>query len=255
MPKSHKRARSGQIIVVSALIIALIMTSTAAYIYELSGNVGEADNSQALNDFVRSIVLGSKHVAIGALANITNGGQNQTLTANLNKWKVAVEQQFLLGTFSLNFTLRDIVPYSSGLYVNWGTNGSGVSGAYVGFLLKVSGKGIEMQYPYSINASTRLCIDGFITQITSETKQVMLYCHLLSEEQPALAKNVTVYYRESTNWMTPDATNNYTLTDYGNGTYEATFTLETSATSIDVSAHIFDERDIVVQANATLTQQ
>jgi hypothetical protein len=230
------------------------MTSTATYIYELSSSVGEAD-SQSMDDSIRSIVLGSKHVLIGALANITDSGQNQTLAANLNTWKVAIERQISLGTFTLNFTLRDTAPYSSGLYVNWGTNGSGVSEAYVGFLLKSSGKGIEAQYPYSINASTRLHIEGFITQITPETKQVTLICNLVNEGQPALAENITIYYRESISWTIPNATNNYTLTDYGNGTYRAIFTLVTSATSIDVSAHVFDERHIQVKANATCTQQ
>ncbi len=248
MPRSGRRGRSGQIIVVSALVIALIMTSTATYIYELSGNIGDTD-SYVLNDFIRSIELGSKHAMICALANITNGGQNQTLSANLNEWTAAVGGQYSLGEFTLNYTLRDTAPYSSGLYKNWVSNGSGVSEAYANFQLNASGEAAEMQLPFYINVSTRLHV-GVITQNSSSGEQVTVTSKLFNEGQPALAKNVTLYYNESGEWQSP-GTANYVMVDYGNGTYRATFTVEPSATSLDVSVRVFDLRSILVQANAT----
>lgn len=252
MTKQGKNARSGQILAISALVIALIMTSTATYIYELSGNIGEAD-THMLNDFIQSIKLGSRHVIIGALANITNGGQSQTLTASLNEWRTAVGWQYSLGKFTLNYTLRDTAPYSSGLYINWSSNESGVSEAYTSFLLNASGKEVEMQFPYYVNVSTRLYVEGFMTQISPSNKQVTVMCRVFNEGQPALTKNLTIYYSETGQWV--EATDSLVVNDYGNGTYRATFMVETSATVLDVSAHVLDLRRILVQANATCLQQ
>lgn len=254
MRRHLKQNRSGQIIVISALVIALIMTSTAMYIYELSGSLSNAD-AYVLNDFVGLVKLGSKHVIISALANITNVGQNQTLAANLNRWKEAVGQLYSLGKFALNFTLRDVAPYFDGLYVSWGTDGTGVSEAYGDFQLNASGKDVRMQYPYYVNVSTRLYVEGFLTQITLLTKRVTVTFHLFNEGQPALTKNITIYYRELVQWIKADTIDDYVLIDYGNGTYRATFTLMTLASSLNVSARVFDRRDVFVQANATISQQ
>jgi hypothetical protein len=252
MRKSNKRKRSGQIIAVSALVIALIMTSTATYIYELSGNVGDVD-SYVLNDFVSSIELGSKHAVISALANITNGGQNQTLTTNLNNWRTSVEQQYSLGKLTLNYALRGTSPYSSGLYISWSANGNGVSEAYVTFQLNASGRETEMQRPYAVNVSTRLHVEGVMAQISPSSKQVTIVCRLFNDGQSTLAKNLIFYYRESSQWI--EAVNGLVITNYGNGTYRATFNAETTATSLDVSVRVFDLRNILAQTNATCLQQ
>lgn len=251
MRKSNKRGRSGQIIVVSALVIALIMTSTAMYIYELSGNIGDTD-SYVLNDFISSIELGSKHAITSALANTTNSGSNQTLATNLNEWRTVIERQYSLGKIALNYALRGTSPYSSGLRIDWGTNGSGVSEAYVTLQLNVSGRETDMQLPYDINVSTRLHIEGFMTQISPSSKQVTIVCRLFNEGQQALAENLTFYYEQSNQWI--EATNSLIITDYGDGTYRAAFNVETTATSLDVSARVFDLRNIQVQTNATCLQ-
>jgi hypothetical protein len=250
-----RRGRSGQILAVSALVIALIMISTATYIYDLSGSIGDGE-AYLLNDYVRSIMLNSKHAIISALANITDGGSGETLVANLNTWSTAVEKQYELGTLTLNYTLKSTPPYVSGLYINWGTDGNGVSEAYADFRLNASGKELKLQYPFYVNVSARLKVEGYLTQVSPLSQQVTVVCRLFNEEQPALARNVTIYYRELIGvWTVSGVANNYTLVDYGNGTYRATFTVDTLATSLDVSTRVFDGRDILVQANATLTQQ
>jgi hypothetical protein len=254
MGRSNRHGRSGQIIVVTALLIALIITSTATYIYELSGNIGNA-GSYTLNDLIESIELGSRHAIVSALANITSGRQNQTLTTDLNDWTTAVGQQYWLGKITLNYALRDASPYTSGLYISWGAVGSGVSEAYVSFQLNGSGSEIVMQRSYYVNVSSRLRVAGFMTQNTSGTKQVAVSCSLFNDGEPALAKKLAIYYRESTEWTAPNATNNYVLRDYGNGTYTAVFNVETVATWLDVSAGLFDARQIFVQANTTCLQR
>jgi hypothetical protein len=252
MRRHSRRGRRGQIIAVSALVIALLMISTAAYIYELSGDVGGVD-AFLLNDFMRMMESGSRHVIIGALANITNAGGVQTLVTNLARWKATVEQQYGFGTFVLDYTLRSVAPYVSGLYVNWDSDGHGVSEAYADFVLNANGNDVKMQFPFYVNVSTRLTVEGFITETAPGNKQATVTCRLYNEGQPALAKNMTFYYRESVQWI--QATNNLVITNYGNGTYRATFTVETSAVALDVSARVFDLRNVLVEANVTCLQQ
>jgi hypothetical protein len=249
-----RHGRSGQILVVSALVIALIMISTATYIYNLSGST--SDNEQyLLNDYVNSIIQGSKHAMVSALANTTNRGINGTITTNLKSWSTAVERQYVFETFTLNYTLRNTAPYASGLYLNWSKNGNGVSAAYADFVLNASSRELKMQYPFYVNVSTRLQIEGYLTQVSPSKKQVTVICRLFNERQPALARNVTINYKDSDSWLASSVANDYALLDYGNGTYRATFTLANLATLLDVSVQVFDLRNIFVQANATLAQQ
>lgn len=248
-----RRGNHGQILAVSALVIALIMISTAMYIYDLSGSIGDG-GVYLLNDYVQSITLGSKHTIISALANITNGGSNETLAANLDAWSMTVEKQYVFGTFTLNHTLRGTPPYISGLYVNWDTLGNGVSEASADFTLNASGRELKMQYPFQVNVSTVLQAQGYLTEVSPLSKQITIVFNLFNEEQPALARNVTIRYGYLGAWLVPNAAENYSLTDYGNGTYKATFALVTAATSLDVAVQVFDSRGILVCANATLTQ-
>jgi len=246
-----KRGRSGQVLIVTALVIALITISTASYIYNLSGNTGD-DQSSMLNDYLQSIEIGSKHAIISALANITNQGDNETLASNLNTWKTEVEKQYTFGTLALNYTLRETSLYSSGLYLNWSANGNGVSEASADFLLNADGSDLKMQLPFTVNVSTALLVEGYLTQVSPQTEQATVLCRLFNEGQPALAQNVTVFYQDSGVWQTLNTTK-YPLLNYGNGTYRATFSLVTSASSLNVSANAFDTRGIFVRANTTLT--
>jgi hypothetical protein len=246
-----RRGSSGQVLVVSALVIALIMISTAMYIYDLSGNIGDSE-AYLLDDYVQSIILGSKHAVVSALANVTNTGDYKSLAADLDAWSTAVGRQYTFGTLALNYTVRSTPPYTSGLYLNW-TDGNAISEAYADFELNASGKELKMQYPFYVNVSTGLGVEGYLTQVSSLVEQVTVVCRLFNEGQPALAQNVTVFYKDSGVWLSSSTADNYSPLDYGNGTYRTTFTLATSATSLDVSAQVFDSRCIFVRANATLT--
>ena len=154
---------------------------------------------------------------------------------------------------TLNYTLRDSAPHSSGLHIHWNADGTGVSEAYASFLLKARGEKMEVQVPYYVNVSTRLHIEGSVIFAKPNTIQVTVECQLFNEEQAALAKSLTFYYRESAEWTIPGPGNNCVVIDCGNGTYRATFALNAAATSVDISAHVLDERDVFVQANVTCT--
>jgi len=73
----------------------------------------------------------------------------------------------------------------------------------------------------------------------------------LNEGKPALAKNLTLHYKDLDDWLTLGPQNNYTILDYGNGTYFMSFVADISSNTIEVSVHASDQRHIHVQANAT----
>ena len=252
MPKSCRRARSGQTLVVSSLVIALIMISTSAYVYELAGDF-ESTDVYPLNDYMQSVKLGTKNVVVGALANTTQGGQNEILAANLDRWKTAIAKHYAVGKLTLDYSLRETAPYSSGLYIAWGTDGIGVSEAYVNYTLSAKGNRINMENEEHTNVSSRLCVEGFMTQVSPDASQVTVTWRLFNEGQAALAENATLYYWEAGQWLIPDAASDCAVTDYGNGTYRATFVLG-SLSPVDVSVHVLDKRNILVKANVTCVE-
>jgi len=193
-------------------------------------------------------------VKVGSLANISQGGANQNLEINLENWSSFVGRQYQLGKYILNFTSKDTAQYSSGIWISWGANGSGVSGAYANFTLKLLDRGTEINQTYAINVTTTLSIHGSYRVIGGNTKQVNVTSNLLNEGVPALAKNLTLYYNNSSNWIVPDSQNNYAFIDYGNGTYFTSFVADIPSENIEVSTHVFDQREINVQANVTCTE-
>lgn len=66
------------------LLIALILLSVELHVYEVGKAIGEA-NPNSLSDSIFTVRLGSRHVVVGSLANISQGGANQNLETNLER--------------------------------------------------------------------------------------------------------------------------------------------------------------------------
>jgi hypothetical protein len=248
----RRNGNSGQILLIAAFIMASLLLSAQLYILEV-GKISGDTNSDALNDFLLSVKLGSRHVIIGSLANISNGGTRNILEQNLREWTEFIGSQYLHGKNTVNFTLEETTPYSSGTWLSWGTNGYGVSSAYADFAHSLAGRETNVDLADSVNVTTALLIASVNRRLNETARQVNLTMNVLNEAYPALAKQITVYYRVSGTWLIPDFANGYTLQDYGNGTYVASFTA--IAPLIDeVSVHVIDCRGIYVQANATSTE-
>jgi hypothetical protein len=105
-----------------------------------------------------------------------------------------------------------------------------------------------------MNITSTISIESTYKIVSGDTKQINVTVNLLNEAQPALAKQVTIYYKSLNGWLIPNATNNYEIVDYGNGTYIASFNADVTLQNVEVSAHVLDQREIYVQANATSTQ-
>lgn len=246
----NKRGCSGQVLLVGVLVIALLLLSTELYVYDL-GKALDEGNQNSFTDFILAVKAGSKHVVIGSLANVSEGGTSQTLGNNLERWSSFVGSRYQFGKCILTFTLGDVTPYSSGVWIFWGTDGLGVSGAYANFTLQVLDRGTDVNLKYAINTTTTILIQGTYKQMQGSSKQVNVTCNLLNEGKPALAENLTLYYKNLDDWLTPGPQNNYTIIDYGTGTYFTSFVADISSSTVEVSVHVSDQRHIHVQANAT----
>ena len=232
--------------------MASLLLSAQLYILEV-GKISEDTNSDALNDFMLDVKLGSRHVVIGSLANISNGGASDILEQNLLEWVEFIGSQYLQGQNTMNFALEETAPYSFGTRLSWGVNGYGVSSAYAEFMHSLDGREANVDLTYSVNVTTALLISSINQGLNETARQVDVTINILNEAYPALAEQITVYYRVSGTWLIPDLATGYKLQDYGNGTYVASFTAMTA--SIDeVSVHAIDCRGIYVQANATSTE-
>jgi len=247
------KGSSGQIIVIAALIIALTIISTELYVYELGKTIGEA-NTNSFNDYIFAIKLGSQHIVTGSLANVSQGGPDQTLIVNLERWFSLVARQYHMGRAVLNFTPYEMQPYSSGIRILWGSNGLGVASAYADFDLKLSDREVNVNVTYAINVTTTLLVQGTYRVVQGDEKQVNVTCNLLNEGRPALAKVITSCYRNLDDWLIPGSLNNYTLVDCGNGTYLISFVAEISSSDVEISVHAYDQREIYTQANATCVE-
>ena len=243
-----KRNSSGQILIAAVLIIALILLSTELYVYELGTTIDEV-NLNSFSDSIFAIRLGSQHVIVGSLANVSRGGTNQILATNLERWSSFVWRQIPRGKWLLNFTTRDTPPYSSGIWINWSkTDGLGVSGAFANFSLDFSGIQADAQMEYDVNITTTLNVEGVYRKLTDIEKQVNMTCSIFNEGEPALANSFVVWYNNGSNWV---QSQQYNQTDYGNGIYRLTFNANIAASKVQVSVGAYDWREVYVQANTT----
>lgn len=230
--------------------MASLLLSAQLYVLEVGRSSGEAE-ADSLDGFMLNVKQVSTHVVVGSLANISNGGSDSILDLNLREWASFIGKQYLYGKSLLNYTLQQSAPYSSGIWLYWGTDGMGTSSAYANFSHEVSGLREEIEQSYSTNITTSLMTSSTNHRLNETAMEVNVTIHVFNEAAPALAKQVTVYYKVSNSWFIPNESNGFRLQNYGNGTYVASFTAVFPTAEVEVSTHMIDNRDIFVQANVT----
>jgi hypothetical protein len=252
MKKCKRKFRansSGQLLIVAALTIAIIISSTTIYVYELCRETNSTE-SYPISDVILALKQSTKNAMISSLANISKGGEKAVLEANLNNLSQTFRNLHQLGMYSLSFTALNDSQYDSGTCLSWNTNGSGVSSAYANFTLKFQRMTANIAVDYAVNITTTVTINGSYTRLEGEEKLVNLTCRVFNEDKPALAKNITLFYENLGSWMPVNSSNNFSTVDYGNGTYLLSFTVSTSS-DVQISAHVYDLRYVFVQANTT----
>jgi len=211
----------GQVLILTALTISFLIISTQIYLYQRSktANRNPADFS-TLTDYVLMMEQSSRHVVIASLINVSNGGAISNFENNLNRWESFVAEDYQFGRCDLNATEATQSPYSDGVWLGWGADGKGISSAYADFTMNLSGRGVEIDNSYGINGSTIVLTSGFFFTINQDFINVTVTINILNENEPALASNITVFYKEKAKeWLDPRILPDYSWSDFGNGTY------------------------------------
>jgi hypothetical protein len=250
--KHSNRGKSGQALIVTALIITLLLLSAVYYVLETEKS---AVQTQSLSDSNFSMAkLGARNTMVSSLANISNYGVTEVLTDNLNRFSSNLRTRTYGAESDLSFTTFNSTPYENGIWISWGQNGGGVSSTYVSFSINSSGPTEDYHAEYSINVTTSVHIDGVFTG-DGEEKTVNVTCTVYNENGPALANEIDLFYLNQTDglWLSVDSSNNLTVLDFGNGTYSISFHAY-SQQPVEVSARIHDMRNIFAMANVTCTQ-
>lgn len=243
---------SGQLLIVAALTIAILISSTTIYVYKLSSEMVSTEDYLTSN-IILALKQSARNTMISSLSNISKGGNTAILEENLNNLSQAVKNLYKSGIHHLAFTSMNNSKYDSGIWLSWDKNGSGVSSAHTNFTLKTANLAANMTAHFVQNITTTIVVDGSYTRLEDQEKLVNLTCQVFNDGNPALAKNITLFYRNLTTWIRVNQTNNLSVTDCGNGTYLLSFNVTTSS-DVQVSTHIRDLRDIIVRANTTCTE-
>ena len=248
MKRSLRRNNSGQALIITALIIAMLVISTAYYVLEID-TASSMDQTPLDSTFLTtkpSIV----NTLINSLANISNGGDDQVLNANLKELTEAIQNSSYGGQLEFLITPVNSTPYQNGLLISWGDNGQGISSACANVALNFSNPTETYNSIYEVNITTAITAEGSYTANgTQET--VNIICQLYNENQATLANDFTIYYQEASgNWTPADSTTNLNINNYGNGTYLITFNAPAQGT-IQASIGAHDPRNIFVMTNTT----
>jgi len=244
----RERKNSGQLLIVAALAIAILISSTTTYVHELSEENLDT-HPTVINDFVFSIKQTTKDAMISSLANVSNGGSRGMLPENLDFLSRVLRSTHQSGITDLKFTAFNTSGYIGGTRFLWNATDTGMSTAFANFTLQVYGDtSIDMKY--AINVTTTITVTASYTTLAGGEKSVNLVFSVTNEEEPASAKNITLFYSDAGNWTQVTFSDNSFITDYGNGTYAAFFNVMVSDPVL-ISVHILDFRGIFVGAETT----
>ncbi|NIO37253.1 hypothetical protein GTO27_06055 [Candidatus Bathyarchaeota archaeon] len=246
---------SGQLIIVAAMTIAILISTTTVYVYELSRKPLHTDDYPIGNELI-AIRQSTTNAVVSSLGNISQGGEKTNLHANLNYLSQIFRNLYQHSIYHLSFTVTNHSGYSDGILLSWNTEGSGVSSAHANFTLISSSLKSHIDVEYTVNTTTSLLINGScrtarVLNPFEVEMLVNLRCQVFNDEDPALAKNMTLFHLSSGSWTVVNSSNDLSVFDCGNGTYTISFTVITSSDNVQVSTHIRDLRNIFARANTT----
>ena len=246
--RSLRESRSGQVLIITSLIVVMLLLSTVIYVDETEKDVPiyKPDGNASLSAIKQAAV----HTLISALANITNGGTSSVLTEDLIQFKAIAESHSYDAFSELGFTTYNEPPYTNGTLLSWGEDGQGISSIDVAFTLNSSGIQGSYSSNYSVNLTTSINVGGEVNN-QSGSLLVTVSCTLLNEGNSASAQNLAVYYKQDNpgGWVPTSPS----LISFGNGTYVASFAAQNATlTLLPVSVGCIDARGVTVWANASL---
>lgn len=220
------RANQGQVLIVAALVIVMMLLSTALYIGDAQKTQLKAEAETNLNlPFYKQ---GLQHTITSALANISNGGSTGILQTDLNAFNQFISDYSFDAFFTSTVALYNGSSYQNGVWKAQNSSGKAVLSAYSSFTVNSSGTKETTQTIFNINVTSMSQTQGSYSQQGS-IKNVQLTCKVFNEGQPALAGNFSISFEEdgnldSENWINVESPS---ITDHGDGTYTISFSAVT----------------------------
>lgn len=247
--KSTRSNNSGQALIIASLVITMLLLSTVYYVFEINKE-GSKDEMTFEYAFLAT-KLSATNAITSALANISNGGEPTVLLTDLSKLASVIRNHYYETKCDLSSIPLNVTPYQDGIRISWNSNGSGITSAYVDFVMNFSELSTQYDSEYSTNITTTLNIEG-TSAGSGNVKSVNVTCRMYNEGEPALANSIRLFYQNETegSWTVVDLSNNLNTIDYGNGTYFMSFNVY-AQNSFQISARSQDLRDIFVVANTT----
>ncbi len=246
---SFRKDTSGQVIIVSALLIAMLLLSTALYVVETTKHVPTVENNVAT--WFVEYKQAAKSTLISALANITAGGDTGILEEDFSQLKYSLQAQSYSSILNFAYTPLNSGLYQNGVSISWGNTGVGISSAYVDFGVDSSSASSTANLQYNVNVTSQVTFNGNFIQ-ENDTKIVNLSISLRNEDKPALANGLTFQYQNGSNLVTVE---NPEIVSHNDGSYTASFIVPSPAelNSLTVSIVCMDQRGIFTGANYTCT--
>lgn len=241
----------GQVLIIAALAIALTIMSTQVYVYRLY-STGVASDFDLMTDYIIGLELGARHVVKASLISISQGGDVSKLSGNLDGWEVFVGGDYRFGRCEVDYVLQSQSPYSEGVWFDWGTDGVGISSACVNVTYGIKGRGVEVDGSIEYNASSMVTSTGSWSQGSGASDKVVNgEINVYNEAAPAMAGNITIQYFNLVSWEDASLRPDFSLTNYGNGTYLYAFTITQSGSDVDIRIQVYDLKGVYVEAEET----
>jgi hypothetical protein len=248
MGRSLRKDNKGQVIVITALLIVLLMFSTVVYVTEVIKQAPTIETKQF--DVFPQYQQNLRHTLISALANITNGGNTQVLNQDIEKLNQIFSSHLYESTLQIDCVLANTAPYKNGLWSSGDLENHAVIGTQASYQLHSIDSTKVSTVVGNVNVTSEAYLSGISSQIDQTTKQGTLTLRVLNEGTPALASEFKCYYLNGTQWIsiqTPD------INDSGNGTYNIVFSVNPSQPSdqLTVSINVIDQRGINMRVQVT----
>lgn len=240
-------------LIVSALLISILIFSIQIYAFKLSGDEPSSPYS-ILTDYMLHLKQGSGHAVTASLVNISQGGSTSVLSENMGRWGDFVEADYRFGLINVSHTLHNQAPYSDGVWLDWGENGTGVSSVAVDFDLDLGGRGVESGLGFPVNVTTSLDVSGDWLPSGLGYKWVIVDMVLQDDEGYALGGDFLVEYEDNV-WLDAASAATYNWNDYGNGSYRCEFNTTHPGGLVRIRTQVHDRRDIFVQAEIRLPSE
>lgn len=251
MARSFRRDCKGQVIVITALLVAVILLTTAMYVIEIQKNTPtvQTDDGVLIDSYQTSI----RSTAVSALANFSGGGNSAVFDSDLAQLRSVILSHSYRAQLSLTYRLLESGGYSDGLRVWWGSSGEGVSSAYATVTCSSSSYSGGSEVTYIVNVTDRIQLSGQYSQLNDTQKMVNLSVSLFDESGGALAEAFVVSYLNASSYVAADS---LSISSRCDGTYALSFYAQTGqiGEALDVSVVCLDTRGISVGATVTCSR-